>query len=68
MVDVIAGLPDFYRTSVAFFPVPLCHVLLCHVFSVPIVDRMFTTTHLSNHVHDNMTSRLHQPQRVGALP
>ena len=30
-------------------------------------DSMFTTTHLSDHVQDHMTSRLHQPQRVGAL-
>ena len=28
---------------------------------------MCTTTHLSDHVQDHMTSRLHQPQRVGAL-
>ena len=36
------------------------------VFSVPTVDRMFTTTPLSDHVQDHMPSRLHQPQRVGA--
>ena len=29
---------------------------------------MFTTTHLSDHVQDNMTTRQHQPQSVGALP
>ena len=39
-----------------------------YVFLVPTVDRMFTTRHLSDHVQDNMTSRLHQQQRLGALP
>ena len=34
------------------------------IFSVPTVERMFTTTQL---FHDDMISRLHQPQRVGAL-
>ena len=37
------------------------------VLPVPTSDRMFTTTHLSDHVQDNMTSRLRQPQRVGVL-
>ena len=37
--------------------------LTLYVFSVPTLDRMFTTTHLSDHVHDHMTSRQHQPQQ-----
>ena len=36
---------------------------IVEVFSVPTVDRMFTTTQLSDHVQDHMTSRLHQPQK-----
>ena len=36
------------------------------VLSVQTVDRMFTTTHLSDHVQDYMTSRLHKLERVGA--
>ena len=28
---------------------------------------VLTTTHLSDHVQDHMTSRLHQPQKVGAF-
>ena len=38
------------------------------ILCFPAFDRMFTTTHLSDHVQDHMTSRLHQPERVGALP
>ena len=37
------------------------------VFSVLTVDRMFTTTPLSDHVQDHMISRQHQPQRVATL-
>ena len=34
-----------------------------YVFSITTSVRMFTTTHLSDHVHHHMTSRQHQPQK-----